>query len=427
MKMIAPVAGRADISRYMGARKARRFEDAVIHSQDRDAVFTETRFMVGTIDVLDARPVRPFDSEVIEFLAELSSALLADVQAKAFPDVISFAFWCRRSNLVSLEKKHSEACEHGLGRGRSLHIAPANVPVNFAFSFAFSHLAGNVDIVRVPSREFPQVDIICRVLSNIMKEKDYTRAAFLRWPSDSSTTEKLSQIVDSRIIWGGNKTVGLIRSMASKPRCLDIAFPDRYSLAIIHDESLCNLSDKEMAALAKAFYNDTYLMDQNACSSPQVVAWLGHAKSQRKRFWNAVSEEAHASYDLQGAISIDKYVHCFEDAIEREAIFPDGFDGFLSVVSLNEAPSSLDELRGVGGYFYDFSIDSVVDVVHLLDQSCQTITYFGLDPNEIRDAVFSQGILGVDRIVPFGKAMDIGVVWDGFDLVDTLSRRVEVI
>ena len=31
---------------------------------------------------------------------------------------------------------------------------------------------------------------------------------------------------------------------------------------------------------------------------------------------------------------------------------------------------------------------------------------------------------GIDRIVPVGKAMDIGVVWDGHELIREASRLV---
>lgn len=403
-----------------------RSEDAVIPMLDRGAIFEGATFMVGNSSVLEARPCQPFDEGVIEMLSELSRRLLGDAEARAYPDVVSFAFWCRKSNLSALAESYAFGDMHRLGRGRTLHIAPANVPVNFAFSFAFSHLAGNVDIVRAPSRSFPQVEVICRVLGSLLEERSYSRAAFLRWPSDSTVTEALSTIVDSRVIWGSDATAAAIRKMPCKPRCLDIVFPDRYSVSIMNDAALAELDDEAIADLAVLFFNDTYLMDQNACSSPQVIAWLGNDAAQRGRFWSAVRTAAHAGYDLQGAIAVDKYVHCFEDATDRGVRFEEGFDGYLTVSRLESVPTALNDLRGVGGYFYEFQAEDIPQVVALLDQGCQTITYFGIDPGEVADAVIAQGSLGVDRIVPFGKAMDIGIVWDGFDLVDTLSRCLEI-
>jgi hypothetical protein len=35
-------------------------------------------------------------------------------------------------------------------------------------------------------------------------------------------------------------------------------------------------------------------------------------------------------------------------------------------------------------------------------------------------------LIGVDRIVPIGTALDIGIYWDGYDLIRTLSRVILV-
>jgi len=33
---------------------------------------------------------------------------------------------------------------------------------------------------------------------------------------------------------------------------------------------------------------------------------------------------------------------------------------------------------------------------------------------------------GIDRIVPVGKALDMDVTWDGYDIVRSLSRVIDV-
>jgi hypothetical protein len=54
------------------------------------------------------------------------------------------------------------------------------------------------------------------------------------------------------------------------------------------------------------------------------------------------------------------------------------------------------------------------------------VTYYGADKNALRDFVIKNSLRGIDRIVPVGSALDIGVVWDGYDIVRALSRVVEV-
>jgi len=36
------------------------------------------------------------------------------------------------------------------------------------------------------------------------------------------------------------------------------------------------------------------------------------------------------------------------------------------------------------------------------------------------------GIHGVDRIVPIGHTMDFDLVWDGYNLVERLTRNIQL-
>ena len=43
----------------------------------------------------------------------------------------------------------------------------------------------------------------------------------------------------------------------------------------------------EYERVAQDFYNDTYLSDQNACTSPRVIIWYGNNKEKAKeKFWD---------------------------------------------------------------------------------------------------------------------------------------------
>ncbi len=54
----------------------------------------------------------------------------------------------------------------------------------------------------------------------------------------------------------------------------------------------------------------------------------------------------------------------------------------------------------------------------------QTLCYYGVDPEKLRSVVTDGRLRGIDRIVPIGSAMDIGVIWDGYDLIHAMSRIV---
>jgi hypothetical protein len=392
--------------------------------------------LVGNIKNLNnVRPTKPFFKDAIHFLGELSKEILLDKDAKQFPDVISFGFWCRNSNIINISEEYQNF-NNRLGLGLIFHITPTNVPVNFAFSYAFSILAGNSNVVRVPSNNFEQVKIICRIINKILLQNIYAdileKTLFIRYSQDEEVTSFISSKCNARIVWGGDNTVNSIRKIPIPTRSIDIAFSDRYSFSIIDPMSISNLSELELNRLADNFYNDTYLMDQNACSSPHIIVWKSpknnySVENQKKRFWNAIRALAEKKYDLKPVNVIDKFTMICNDAI-NESFFtsPDLQSNYLYHINIENVPNKLTSLNGKFGYFYELSIVDLKELSNTIETKIQTITYFGVPKNEILDFIIEERLIGVDRIVPIGKALDIGINWDGHDLIRTLSRIIFV-
>ena len=364
-------------------------------------------YLLGSEDVC-AVPLAPYSEEAMGFLARWSGLLLAAPEARAFPDVTTFAFWCRRANLQRLRDAASLE-PYRLGRGLVFHIAPSNIPVNFAFSFAFGLLAGNASIVRVPSADFPQA----RLLRDACREalKDYPeiekRTAWVRYPADTETTARFSRMADGRM------------------RSADVLFADRYSICVLDGEAVKNADENGLRALAKDFYNDTWLMDQNACSSPMLILWLNASDEAKERFWNAANAEAERKYDLQAASAVDKYVRLCEDGADKLPIRRAVRMGNMTYrVELSALPQDITALRGKCGYFYEYSLASLRELSPYITEKVQTVTYFGAEADSLRQWVLDDRLRGVDRIVPVGRAMDINVIWDGYDIIRALSRIV---
>ena len=53
---------------------------------------------------------------------------------------------------------------------------------------------------------------------------------------------------------------------------------------------------------------------------------------------------------------------------------------------------------------------------------CQTVGLLG--DKELIRPLFLSGIKGVDRVVPIGHTMDFDLLWDGYNLVERLTRVV---
>ena len=380
------------------------------------------------------RPLRPFAPDVLDFLSALSAALLKDREAKAYPDVITFAYFCRRANLTRLEEEYAGRLDGRLGRGVVFHIAPSNVPINFAYSLTAALLSGNGSIVKASSREFPQTRIVCRAMEKLLTEDFAPLAPYVcvvTYPREAQeVTEAFSARCDARVIWGGDETVRRVREAALPPRAVEVAFADRYSLLCIRPEAVTALSEEALERLAKDFYNDTYLTDQNACTSPRLIYWVGEGDSREasERFFRAMGAYARQHYELPAVTAVDKLTAACRAAMKLEGaeIVPDP-DNWVTRVRVKALCPELYELRSPGGFFLEYAAPTLDALRDFVTPRVQTLSYLGLSPEELSRFVLENGLTGVDRIVPVGHTMDFSLIWDGYDLIQTLSRKISAL
>lgn len=384
-------------------------------------------YLIGSEDI-NVSPLNAYSDEAILFISDLSAKIMKSSIIRKYTDIAALGFWGRKGNIQKLK----EGCPESnlrLGRGLCFHIAPSNIPMNFVFSYMFGILAGCSNIVRLPSRNYTQVDVLIELIKDTLEyhPEIESRSSFIRYKADNEITKKLSMHADVRMIWGGDQTVKKIRSLESRPKCIDIVFPDRYSICIIDGDIILNTDKRRINRLAEEFYNDTYLMDQNACSSPMVICWLNDSNSAREKFWDSVFKVAETKYNLQAEIGVDKYTKSFEDIIDKK-------DNIVRIIKktnllyraeIKELVTGLERYRGNCGYFYEYSMKSIEDIIPVITEKYQTVTYFGVDAEDIRSIVLKNKLTGIDRIVPIGKAMDISVIWDGYDLVRMMSRIIK--
>lgn len=382
---------------------------------------------------LQSKALRPYHPEAIAFLTAWSKRLFTRADIRSYPDIASFAYWCRPANLSRLERQLGSD-GYRLGRGVALHIAPANVPVNFAYSFAFGLLAGNANIVRVPESLPIQSKILCAVAKELLALPDHALIAsmttLLSYPREDAVTEQLSASVDVRFLWGGDQTIKHLRQMPTMPRCFDIAFADRYSLCVMSSGAVLAADSKTLNALTHNFYNDVFLLDQNACSSPHLVIWKGESAdvaSAKARFWNALIDLLRVTRESLGVHAVEKYTHlCRVAMMTKGAQAVARADNHVFRVDVDELPENISELRGRYGFFVETVDNDLTKLRRVVNERYQTLTYFGVDPDVLAKMVVTSGLFGIDRIVPVGKALDIGIVWDGYDLVRATSRVVAV-
>lgn len=388
----------------------------------------------GIKAMINNRPFEIFSEESISFLHNLHSVLIKDPRSSVFPDVVSLAFFCRKASINKLKQQLKQDSEIRVGRGLALHISPANVPVNFAYSLIAGILSGNSNIVRIPSKNYEQVQIICDGIDSTLRRKEFhdirNRIAIIQYDKHSEATATLSQISDIRVIWGGDITVGIVRKESTPPRTIDITFPDRYSFCVIDAEAYLKAENK--TEIANGFYNDTYLSDQNACTAPHLIVWIGKtdkANEAQQLFWEALSSVLiNKKFILQPLIAVDKLTQFYLEAIALPGIRNKKTGS--NNIWLIENPTisqGIEKYRSASGYFNQTVLPSLDDIFPFVNNKYQTMAYFGFSKEELKHSIRSNRPNGIDRVVPIGKTLDFSLVWDGVDLIKSMSRIIEII
>lgn len=389
-------------------------------------------YLIGSRDTLRSMcgvpAKKPFDTSVLDFLNDLSKSLMANKEAKAYSDVITFAFWIRRSSTARWKEQFDK--DDGnlyLGRGIAFHIAPSNVPVNYAYSLVVGLLTGNANVVRVPSKDFAQVRIINHAMKDVLGMENHAGMndyiCLVRYEKSSEINDLLSSIADTRIIWGGDATIAELRKSPLGPRANEITFADRFSLAVINSESY--LERKDQQKIAEDFYNDTYLTDQNACTSPRMVVWTGtQIKRAKEVFWGNLHILVRKKYTFQPIQGINKMTSSYLLATACEGVEIKAVpDNLIVRAGIPEIPDNLMAFKDNSGFFFEYDCRDILELRTLCDDvRCQTVAYIG--DKRMFDPLLASGVRGIDRIVPVGQTIDFSFIWDGYNLFERMTRVV---
>ena len=391
--------------------------------------FNELQYVVGTPETVgqmqNVKPMRPFDNDVVAFLNDLSAMLRTN---REYSDVATFGFWCRKAAVLKEKEKYDDVADR-LGKGIVFHSTPSNVPVNFAFSFAAGLLAGNANIVRLPGKPFEQVTVISKAINELLAGKHKNMApyvVFVKFPPVKAITDCFSALCNVRVIWGGDLTVAELRQSKIPARTTEITFADRHSIAVINAQAYLEAENKDL--IIQNFYNDTYFSDQNACTSPRIIFWLGDRTEEAKTdFWNRVHEKVEKDYTLAPVQAIGKLNAMYSVASKKKVKVEKSKDMYVTRLDVDMIENDLMNYKYNSGFYFEKNIGNLREIEGVCDIRCQTLTYFGVKEEDFRAFLEEVRPIGIDRIVPMGKSMDFTLIWDGYDLIRQMSRRVSII
>ena len=169
------------------------------------------------------------------------------------------------------------------------------------------------------------------------------------------------------------------------------------------------------------------MTDQNACTSPRIILWTGKEReSAKEEFWSALYKKVERKYAYQSIQGVNKLTSLCLLAVGQEDIHRiNTKDNLLVRVQVGKLTEELMDYRDNSGYFLEYDMERIEEMRPLCNERVQTVSYIGKP--DMFYPLMEKGIRGIDRIVPVGKTMDFDFVWDGYNLVERLSRKIKVI
>ena len=240
----------------------------------------------------------------------------------------------------------------------------------------------------------------------------------------------MSKISDIRIVWGSDETISKIKNFDTKIKTKDIFFNNRFSTCIINSSQFNKCTVKNKDKIIIKFYNDVFPFDQNACTSPHLVVWVGNNSDTlkaKKCFWKKLSMLVQKKYKLNIAFSSKKFSYANELLANDNMPIKNfsNFDNLIYVTCLKNINFDLYKSFRKFGFFFEYDAKTFDILKKLNSPKYQTLTYFGFDDLLLRKEL--NKISFFDRIVPIGKSMEMQFTWDGYDLFSELTRKINLI
>lgn len=388
---------------------------------------TDRDWQLKRVEAMTYDGWKPFDQRAVDLLGAISKRILADRKARLLPQYVALGFWLRPAATSRLKERLVEDQSRFViaPRGVALHLPPTNVDTLFVYSWAISVLAGNCNVVRLPTSMSSDTQWLVNLVTGVIEELGQAnRHLFLQYPVGSPFETALSCLADLRMIWGGDAKVLQASAVPIRPDGLSIGFPDRRSFAII-DSAAYRAADAPVREnLAQNFFNDLYWFDQMACGSPRILFWIGEPGELREEFFDRLETLAEDRlFYVPLGLAIAKLRYGMDLLAEDHAVLLEHRSNRLDLVDLKGSHPQLVPSHG-GGFLAQRTVNSLEALVTHVDRRTQTLTHFGLNRNCLRALAEQLALRGGYRLVPIGDALKFDPDWDGIPLFSHMTRVI---
>lgn len=312
--------------------------------------------------------------------------------------------------------------------GVLVHVAAGNAPTVAPLSVLEGLLAGNINLLKISSRDS---DFGAHVLKALVDASEERALAPFVYALQFSSSEKdllqtLFEQADGIAAWGGESAVASVRSMAPAGARI-IAWGHKISMSYFSREAA---SDEECL---RGLAEDTCRIEQQACSSPQIVYLDTEDRGELEAFARRLADvlpDVSARFgkpepsDAEAAeITTVTELVKLDCALDRSACIEAEDRAWRLLVDLDPAPRPSPLFRTL--WVKPLPRTQVVSCLRPLRSYLQTASLAakGVDAVELSRALFAAG---VTRIVEPGKALGFypGEPHDGVYALQRYARRV---
>jgi hypothetical protein len=328
----------------------------------------------------------------------------------------------------------SESRWRALPLGVVGHWIAGNVPTLGFLSLLLSLATKNANVLKVPEHVSP---LLTEMLGSVARARYRTpggrwidgevvsNAVVALWyPHQSGDADRLSMMVDARIVWGGAEAVMAIANLPRKHTAQDVIFGPKLSIAAVGREAL---SDEARAVrVARSVAVDCSVFDQEACASAHTVfverggaiSPLEFSRLLAVQMDRALVRIPHAGLSGQtaGDIKSARIRHLLDGAV----FAPFGLEWTVLHRDETTRPQPI-----YGRTAFVRPVDDLADIGRLVDRDTQAV---GLAlPGRRRTVIAEQlALAGVDRVTDAGAMAEFTVPWDGVFLPDRLVRWISL-
>ena len=99
------------------------------------------------------------------------------------------------------------------------------------------------------------------------------------------------------------------------------------------------------------------------------------------------------------------------------------FKNLITRVNLKNV-NALYKLRGNWGFFYEINFKSIKKIKIPSSNKYQTLSHFGFSKQDLLKIYKNPYLKDFCRFVEIGKTMEFSLIWDGYDLINFLTKKI---